>query len=160
MTRARPMQGGPRHGGSTRALLAFGDGHNPHRDREAWVDVPPGRTEGLAWSPVCLTVLPSLAGSPSERLPQTLPCRVPRPSGTSCPPTPSSLPAQLKEARLHLAFGSHVWAQGSGVTTDGLQDPASCLGGPGPHNAPLFPSHFKKLPQDVEARAGGASYFG
>ena len=41
-----------------------------------------------------------------------------------------------------------------------LQDPASCLGGPGPHNAPLFLGPSKELPQDAEARDGSASYFG
>lgn len=68
---------------------------------------------------------------------------------------------QLVEARPHLASGSHVWAPGRrGHRRMALRDPASCLGGPGPHNAPLFLGHSKELPQDVEAQAGGASYFG
>lgn len=88
-------------------------------------------------------------GRPPRFGPRPCPAGVPCPPGTSCPP--SSLPAQLKEARPHLAFGSHVWAQGSGVTTDGSVGPGFLSGRPRATQCPIVP---QPLPEASSGRGG------
>lgn len=60
----------------------------------------------------------------------------------------------------------HTWHLGArvgpgrwGSVPRALRGPASCLGGPG-RTMPHCLCRCKELPQDVEARAGDASYFG
>lgn len=80
------------------------------------------------------------------------------PSGATCRRSPR--PAQLKEARPHLAFGSYVLAQGGGVTADGSVGPGFLPRRPRATQCPIVPQPLEELPQDAEAQAGGASYFG
>lgn len=102
--------------------------------------------------------IPSLTRSPPKLLPLALHTGVRWPSGATCRRSPR--PAQLKEAGPHLAFGSYVLAQGGRVTADGSVGPGFLPGRPRATQCPIVPQPLEELPQDAEARAGGASYFG
>lgn len=110
---------------------------------------------------------PYLSGCPCLR-PRDCPPRfctrsyvagVRRPSGASCPPSPRPAPAGGSRTTPGI-WVTRVGPGQRGHCRMALRDPASCLGGPGLHNTPLFRGRSKELPQDVEVQAGGASYFG
>lgn len=90
------------------------------------------------FGPLC--ILPSLA---LKLLPQALLVLLPYLPGQLCS-------AEGSQATPGIGFLMRAHSPATkGMGSAGL---ASCPGGPEPHNAPLFPDHCGKLPQDVQTR--------